>query len=244
MIKRLAWTVFLTCGALALVCIPSFADTIGPNNCGSCLGNSYTLTMTNLVDNGNGTSNLDITLVINSSGFNAFAPGNTGVGDLISVAPKLVSSDSSFVSKPTLLMAPGGTGNWTTALGGESASGCTGVLDGFFCSQANFGSETDADLGGTLTFEWSATVKNGTLLTGTLGSHIKALFGCEDGTTENCRANPQTSEDITLQTGGGGDQSVPEPSSLILLGSGTGVLGMITRRKGRQTLGVNCKETA
>lgn len=224
MIRRVAWTVAMTCGALALLCTAGFADTIGPNNCKSCLGNSYTLKMTNLKNNGNGTSSLDITLVIDSSGFNAFGPGNIGVGDLKSVAPKVVANDSSFIGVPTLLLAPGGSGNWTTALGGESGAGCTGVLDGFLCSQAKFGSETDADLGGVLTFQWSATVKNGTLLTGAGAASIKALFGCEDGTTENCKAHPQTSEEITLQPGGPPPTRVPEPATLVLLGSGVAAL--------------------
>ncbi len=106
----------------------------------------------------------------------------------------------------------------------RSAGGCSVLPAGFVCSAASFGSESDADVGGTLTFEWQVTVKNGTLATGPLGSSVKARFGCEDGTAENCKAKPATSEDITLQR-------VPEPGALGLFGTGLLSLAGIVRRR-------------
>ena len=145
---------------------------------------------------------------------------NTGVGDLLDTAVKIVSGNSTDVVNATLLAAPGGTGNWTTAVGGENGGGgCSSSNGGFICSAASFGSETDADLGGTLTFEWGVTVKNGTLSTGTDGSSIKATFYCEDGTLEDCHPGTTTSEDISLTPG-----AVPEPRMLSLLA--VGLLGL------------------
>jgi len=198
------------------------AQTIGPNNCASCFGDSYTLTMSNEVV-GAKTTTFDATLTINSSGFNAFGKGDIGVGDLLAASIKVVDGSNGDVDKAKLLAAPVAVGDWTTHIGGENGNGCNGSGGGFVCSQWNSNSETDADLGGILTFEWALTVKNGHIATGTLDSSVKALFGCEEGSGENCKAKPQTSQGITL-----GPSSVPEPTTLVLLVWGTALIGATT----------------
>lgn len=214
---------FVAALAIMSVDLPAaFADPIGPD-CGSCLGNTYLLQYSNLVV-GATTSTLDLFLTIDTSGFDGFGAGNTG--DLHDVAIKVVPNSSDIVGSPTLLSAPGGTGKWNTSVGGESAAGCGTGPAGFICSQANFSNETDADTGGTMAFEWRATVDNGTLLTGPFAASVKARFYPEDGTNEH--GTPATSEGITLQPG---PPSVPEPSTLLLLGSGLAGAGILFRRK-------------
>jgi hypothetical protein len=231
MIKKILWCTFLVFGALGLVCSPSFADTIGPTNCDTCLGNSYTLNIANEVV-GSTTTSFDLFLTINSSGFNGFGAGN--VGDVLGVAAKVTSNTSDIVSA-NLLAAPGGTGDWLQFIGGLNAGTCSSGSQGFICAQASFPNETDADTGGTLIWEWSVTVNNGTLLTSTLGSSVKAQFGCEDGTAENCTPQPLTSENITLQPGSPTPPPVPEPASMLLMGSGlVGLGGMLRRKLGNQ----------
>ena len=216
--------------SLALITVAGMfgvrADTIGPGSCGSCLGNSYTLEYSNL-SQGTTNTTLDVFLIINSSGFNGLGTGaNIGVGDILDAAVKIVSGNSTDVVSANLLAAPGGAGNWTTAIGGENGGGgCSSSNGGFICSAANFGSETDADLGGTLTFEWAVTVKNGKLDTNTLGSSVKATFYCEDGTTEGCHPGTTTSENITLQ-----QSVVPEPRMIALLLVGLLSLCFVQRR--------------
>lgn len=226
--NRLLLGVALFAGAGVFTAV---ADTIGPGSCGSCLGNSYTLSDSNVVVGSTNTT-LDLFLVIDSSGFNGLGSANTGVGDILDVAAKIVTGNSTDVVSATLLSAPGGAGNWTTAIGGENGGGgCSSSNGGFICSAANFGSEADADLGGTLTFEWSVSVKNGKLDTNTLGSSVKATFYCEDGTTEGCHPGTTTSENITLQP-----STVPEPRMLSLLAFALlGLLGA-SRRFGQTNL--------
>jgi hypothetical protein len=106
--------------------------------------------------------------------------------------------------------------------GGLAAGGCNGSGSGFFCSG---GTGLAIGPGHVYNWEWAITLASpGDLFTGSNEASIKASFVTPAGGNAGI-----TSEDITLQPGT--TPSVPEPSTLMLLGTGAlGLAGAIKRR--------------
>jgi hypothetical protein len=190
---------------------PLKADTIGPSNCGSCLGSSYTLTYIT-------TANPDafnVQLVIDTSGFT-----NPTTDTLNAVALKVSSSN------PTVTLLSGPTSFTSVMAGGLSASGCDGHGSGFFCSPSSglgvpVGSPADV-----YTFDYLVTLASASdLFTNPLEASVKALYVDTTG-----KQNGITSEGITLQPGAV-PPTVPEPSSIFLLGTGLLGLAVTVKRK-------------
>jgi hypothetical protein len=192
---------FISCLCLSAIVASraAKADTIGPS-CGSCLGSSYTLTYATTAN----PDIFDIFLVVNTTGFT-----NASTDTLKAVSLKLVSKNSDITSV-SLLTAPSGFS--ATESGGLNAGGCSGSGGGFFCSQSNTNGVPVAHSGDIYTFEWMLTLTSpGSLMTGADADSVKALYLNATG-----KQNGITSEEITLTKTG----SVPEPSTLLLLGTG------------------------
>lgn len=178
----------------------SQAGTIGPS-CGTCFGTVYTLSdtpisLSKLVDTYQITLTVDTALTDSAQYF------------LNSVAVKTTPNTSDILSITGVSLPSGFTG---MTIGGLDANGCKSGSSGFACA-SYFLSDSGVRTGSaTYTFSYDESIVPGTLLTGTDGASIKALYLDANGKHDGL-----TSEDITLGTG----TAVPEPGTWLLFGTG------------------------
>ena len=192
--------------------IAAHANTIGPNNCSTCYGNSYTMTYFQTATQ-TGTDQYTINLIIDASGFS----GGMNSAYLMAISPNIPG----WTAPVVLTEAPGGTGDWSTvAPGGINAGGCDSHGSPDFCNGAlSQGSFNEVGTNTPLEFQW--TLVDQSLPTGTDGVGLKAQYTDSSGN----KVGPLLSEDMTLTP-----TTVPEPATLWLFGSGLIGLGWLTRR--------------
>lgn len=212
--------------------IPAKANTIvtlnNGNGCGgsSCFGNVVTLTIAPT-----GSNHYTVTMAVDTT-------GNTNAGTSIGGVNFKFGTG---ITGASLTSFPG-AGPWTTAVStGLNANGCgTGGGASFGCSfdaaLVNFSSSTNNPPGafsplpknGTYTWIWNA------IATGTVSGnniHVGVLFG------DIHHTGPRTGGTFSFQNTGiisgsvAGPTPIPEPSSLLLLGSGLIGFAGIFRRK-------------
>jgi hypothetical protein len=204
--------------SLSCLCLLGFvasakADTVTDTS----LDVKYTVTSSFIPVSGN---TYDVFLTIDPTAFNA----GTGFLTAFTLQFKTGSDVSTAVS---LVSAPGGVADWSPEIpGGLNSGGCNGngASSGDVCFQ-NLGSAGTTVPGGPYNFELAVTMPGSDALTA--ASDIKAAYNTlQNNDGKNLGL---TSMGITIQTST--VPTVPEPSTLMLLGTGAlGLAGAIKRR--------------
>jgi len=201
----------------SLICVgnlPVRADTItDPSN-----GVAYTLTYSPTAN----PNALDLKLVIDTTNYSARSTDKLADVALKIVNKKANAGDFTLTSSPGSYAQP--------QFGGLSSAGCDGKGMFYLCDDftgSGYGLALGA--GDIYTFEWSFT---GTLSEWELDSHVKAEYVRTDGKHAGKSAG-NTSQDITLTelTPPPDQNPIPEPSTLLLLGSGLASGAALLRRR-------------
>ena len=167
----------------------------------------------------------DIYLTVDATGYTGVATDK-----LNSVSLKLTAQTSNV--SDVHLVSPIPTGFGTTLAGGLNSNGCARNGMGAFCSEST-GLGLDVKAAGDIyTFNWQLTVVDPSKLNFNLnGASLKALYVQGTGAQAG-QAAVTTDSLITLSNAAAASTSpVPEPSSLLLFGTGALGAAAALRRK-------------
>jgi hypothetical protein len=144
-------------------------------------------------------------------------------------------STSDEASNGAMTAAPGGMGNGTPSGSGLSFNACEADGSGFFCAQG-VGSDPPLPFAGTYTWEFNYGTPDGPSV-GAIARKGHLSYVDRKGEQAGALSNGISLETCSgigcVHTGSAADSPVPEPGSIVLLGSVICVLAIVLKRRVR-----------